>query len=649
LVGELPNGSGGVNIEQVSFPAAMNFDKASSLAAFQNTLYPLLRANCGLCHNTQGTSQAPMHADQDPALAHEYALTRANLRTPEASRLVTRMTVDRHQCFGTSCKDAGNQILTAIKAWASALSNPLPAVPWATPQGTQVAEADVVAAIAADRAKVSPADAPYIKYVSLHEIHDSGATAEELNVARVAVSKALNSVARWAPQIVNPTDIDGKGLVYRFDARSYWGYNKGITKLLWGGSDDDAIFGNATDVNGTKITQSFFNQRMNFAPAVSQDPAFADLVWARVLKGNVEGAGAPPANVAGFKDSYVEAGQLVYTLTRPDAYSSIMALPPSSIELENELGVDHASGIESYQWMGVHQAITVDSRLLFRARTKAGGMYWKTFDIFTGQEDKTRQVVKDHVSKWPFWAHPIPVAISPQGTFGSANDFSFFATLAQAYTKGSSEPAGCEGQTNYGSSDFVNCRYYTGTAGLQQSAEEVIWDLPNGLQGYELLGGFNQRRIDAFTLIVRDYNLLASASDAAINSWTDTGFPVANQRLNTGASCIACHSDGMRRVNDDMRDFLEAGTLPTGTPMGADTWVNDTATVEKVKKLYPLTADMRKVVEGDRLRFATAVAKIRQDMMLGVDKNLYGREPVRWLNTWTQSHYSYSTRTTSNN
>jgi len=45
---------------------------------------------------------------------------------------------------------------------------------------------------------------------------------------------------------------------------------------------------------------------------------------------------------------YVEAAQLTYTLTRPDVYNAIMALPGYSHELEKELRVDKSKGMNSY-------------------------------------------------------------------------------------------------------------------------------------------------------------------------------------------------------------------------------------------------------------------------------------------------------------
>ncbi|HVZ32521.1 MAG TPA: hypothetical protein VG963_08845 [Polyangiaceae bacterium] len=639
---ELPNGQGGTNVEQVCYGSALGFDKARSLAAFQTTLYPVLRTHCAACHSTETHAQAPIHSDVDPALAHEYALTRVNFRQPADSKFVVRMGIDRHNCFGTSCKDASAQMLSAVQAWAQAVADMLPAAPRPVPEGQMIDEAQVTQWIAADRAALPAADAAFMQYTSLHELHNAGVSADELNVARVAVSKALNSTARWAPEIANPVDVNGKGIVYRFDIRDYWGYNKGVTKLHFGGSDDDLFFGsNKTDVDGNVVTSAVMNQRFNFAADVSQDPAFAQTIWKRVLDGNIEGAvssGSIPANIAGFKPDYVEASQLVYTLTRPDVYNAIMVIPWYANELEDELGVVRDKGPESYQYMVAQEAITVDSRLFYRARTKSGGFYWKTFDIFTGQNDTAHP----EKMRFPFWAHPIPKFIAGTGGGVTAQTLSFMATLAQplkSQIDGNPDlTQSCEPQSNFGGDQFYNCRYYTGQDGLQQSAEESIWDLPNGLQGYALFGGFNQRRVDAFVNIVRDPRIQRNAPDQTLTK--ALGFAVPDLRLNQGGSCIGCHIDGLNRGNNDLRDWLETGNLPTGDT-GADSWTSDETTKANVRTLYPPSSVMRPQMEDDRRVYLRAMAKIRSGMVLGDDKNVRV-EPIVWSFEWAQKHYNYA-------
>ena len=668
---ELPDGHGGLNVEQVCYTAEMGFDKGASLTAFQKTLYPLLRTNCSGCHNTENTSgsgaQAPIHSDVDPSLAHEYALTRMNFKSPADSKFVVRMGIDRHNCFGKSCKDANAQMLAAVQAWADAVTPSLPATPYLTAKGTQVSETQVLKWISDDRAKVASADASFIKYTSLHELQNAGVTAEQLNWTRAGISKALNSDARWAPKIVNPVDVSGgAGMVYRFDTRDYWGYNKGVKKLLFGGSDDDIAFAldGKKDYQGNQISASEESRTLGFTSTITQDPAFATLVWGRIIAGNVEGAlgnGTLNPNIDGFHTDYIEASQLVYTLTRPDVYNSIMALPWYVNQLEDELGVDKSNGALSYQYVVTYQAITVDSRLYYRAKLKNGGYFWKTYDVFTGQLPSSagttiEQAYQTGSIRFPYWANPIPKFIpNPAGGGGTANSYSFIASLNQY--QGSSPPAACDAQPNFSNiSGFYNCRYYSGDGGLQESAEEIIFSLPNGLQAYTFGGAFNQRRVDAFTNIVRDPRLALGNTDTQVVDNIDFG-GVPDHRLNTGASCISCHTDGMNRGSNNLRDWLDEnpnptptsqlslaalknpGQLPTG-PHGVDGWINDETMKTKVRQYYPPSSVIHAQMEADRRPFLGAIGQIKNGMVAGPDKNLYV-EPVVWTFEWAQKHYKY--------
>jgi hypothetical protein len=45
---------------------------------------------------------------------------------------------------------------------------------------------------------------------------------------------------------------------------------------------------------------------------------------------------------------------------------------------------------------------------------------------------------------------------------------------------------------------------------------------------------------------------------------------------------------------------------------GVDGWVNDPATVERVRELYPPSSEMRVTMESDRRLYLTAMAEIKQ-------------------------------------
>jgi cytochrome c553 len=599
----LPNGRGGFNSEQISYACIKSFDREASLAAFESTVYPLLRDNCATCHSTETSAQAPIHSDSDVNLAHDYALTRVNFRHPEDSKLVFHVELYNHHCFGGSCEDSGDQLLSAVESWADAVQEFMPEVPRPVAKGTEVSEDDVAQWIADDRAELDSADASYMVYVSAHEMHNSGMAADRLNVARAALSKALNSTARWAPEIVNPVDINGKGMIYRFDIRSYWGYNKGVKSLIFGGSDDEIYFGDQT---------SLLTHRFNFSPNVTEDPDFAKMVWARVQEGSKEAAdqNGSAANNEGFKDDYVELSQLVYTLSRPDVYNSIMVIPVFADELEDELEVVKTDGGDSYQFVALENGITIAPRQMFRATTSSGRYYWKSADIFTGSGQE-----------YPYFEHPLPKFVTVAG--GEDENFSLLASLAMPQV--GSEPEGCNSENSFGG--FAMCTNYTGTGSVQQHASETFWELPNGLQAYAIFGGLNQRRTDAFTFIVLDPRRHRAAAD-------NGGDPNGELRLNQAASCMGCHEDGMKRENNNLRDWLDDGSLEAS-------WTSDADVVEHVRELYPTTEETREIIEDDHTPFYEAMLKIREGMLLGEDKNLYV-EPIINTFEWAQIHYGYA-------
>jgi hypothetical protein len=97
----------------------------------------------------------------------------------------------------------------------------------------------------------------------------------------------------------------------------------------------------------------------------------------------------------------------------------------------------------------------------------------------------------------------------------------------------------------------------------------------------------------------------------------------------------------MKRSNNNLRDWLDEGgsQIPKGDH-GAGAWINDPATVARVRELYKPTSVMRPKMEDDRRIFMAAEGKINEAMILGEDKNTYV-EPIVWTTEWAQKHYKY--------
>lgn len=103
-----PTGSGG------SLP-----DPAQSIPVFEQHVLPVLQANCGSCHSGAGPgSPAIAHSDTTTAYFATMNNQKVNLGNPIDSRLVQRLAVDLHYCWGV-CSDNAETMRAAIAAWAT--------------------------------------------------------------------------------------------------------------------------------------------------------------------------------------------------------------------------------------------------------------------------------------------------------------------------------------------------------------------------------------------------------------------------------------------------------------------------------------------------------------------------------------------------
>ena len=73
---------------------------------------------------------------------------------------------------------------------------------------------------------------------------------------------------------------------------------------------------------------------------------------------------------------------------------------------------------------------------------------------------------------------------------------------------------------------------------------EAIFNLPNGLQGYYLVNSSGFRLDDAPINIVSN----PAASDPTVRN---------------GLSCIGCHTEGMKTLEDQVRSVIESNTNPS--------------------------------------------------------------------------------------
>ena len=139
---------------------------------------------------------------------------------------------------------------------------------------------------------------------------------------------------------------------------------------------------------------------------------------------------------------------------------------------------------------------------------------------------------------------------------------------------------------------------------LHADGGEIIFSLPNGLQGYFIVNKQGRRIDDAPANIVRDR--------------TNTDDPV----VHNGRSCIGCHVRGMNAFQDEIMT-----TFDTRTEALFD--------LERARSLYAGQTDLETLLESDNRRFAQALALVGVAVPAGALDEPVNRVARRYESTVT--------------
>ena len=116
---------------------------------------------------------------------------------------------------------------------------------------------------------------------------------------------------------------------------------------------------------------------------------------------------------------------------------------------------------------------------------------------------------------------------------------------------------------------------FTHPLAFQHDGGEIIFNLPNGLQGYYLVDGTGRRLDKAPISIVSN----PAASDPTVRN---------------GLSCIGCHTEGMKEFADEVRTVIESDTRPSYSKAHA-------------LQLYVEKSEMDALINSDMVRYQRAL------------------------------------------
>ena len=210
---------------------------------------------------------------------------------------------------------------------------------------------------------------------------------------------------------------------------------------------------------------------------------------------------------------FVHVDWFLATASLPPLYHNILQLPETEPELERELGVDAERNL-----------LRDPGRRVWRAGTNDSGV------------SNHNRVVERHTSRY--------------GAYWKSHDFAGSAATQNIFTN---------------------------PLAFERDGGEVIFNLPNGLQGYYIADKSGNRIDVAPTEIVSN----PAASDPAVHN---------------GLSCIGCHTEGMKTVTDQVRTVIEQTVNP---PFDKD----------YALLLYVTQARMDALLAEDTARYRAALEK----------------------------------------
>jgi mono/diheme cytochrome c family protein len=238
--------------------------------------------------------------------------------------------------------------------------------------------------------------------------------------------------------------------------------------------------------------------------------------------------------------SYVRADWFITNGTRPPLYHTLLEIPNSAKTLEHRLGVNVARNFLNPHNRRVSRAgfarsgVSGQNRLLERHES-THGFYWKSYDF---KPDRFRA----KLTRFPL---------------GPLNMFQ-------------------DNHHPFRSQAFIH------------DGGEIIFSLPNGLQGYMLTDGKDDR-IDVGPIEVVSDNLKTSGTPEIVN----------------GVSCMSCHRNGMLWFKDTIRNHSAVFGEPE----------------KHVKRLFPEISVMDELIQEDQDHFLKSLEKCIGPILLKGDNS----------------------------
>jgi hypothetical protein len=383
-----------------------------------------------------------------------------------------------------------------------------------------VSQEMMLQAIYDDLKEAEVEDRPYIRYFVLNHLHNNPSISNEtLTRYKAALSKAFNSMHWKKPIVLLRALKAAHGTVFAFDLRDA-DWDRQYVKDKHGREEYEKLD------RWTVMLQ-------HYPYGIRYDDSDDD----KLSKLDRELFGDEKARTYGLANRtlvYIRADWFVAMATRPPVYERVLRLPGHAGELEKKLGVDVVKNFRRNRLARAgytSSGVSSQNRLVER-HDSLYGAYWKSYDF------------KPKADQGDLLRFPL-------------GPLSFRTAF--------------------------NGKYPYDDVAFKHDGGEMIFNLPNGLQGYYLAKG-------------DDTFLDVGPSDVVYDKLKTSG----SGDIVNGLSCMACHARGMiESVKDEVR---------LGTSVSSENR-------RKVRRIYVPYETMMQYVENDSKVFQEAARKAMAPFM----------------------------------
>lgn len=317
---------------------AQQRDAAADQVVREQAVLDVLKRHCATCHGSEaerGGKKASAEFDRVTDLGRVAADAKLVVPgDPENSKLrrvVEKDFMPYEADFGVRPKLSPTE-KNIISAWISSL-------PKSTATRNPISELEVVGYVQRDLASMTEHNAQYARYFSVVNLFNAGISDADMEVARTALFKLLNSLSR-KPRPILATSIDKDRTVYRVSIDDL-----GWTLDLWDGFAKSYPY---TVERKTKA-EMFARQKANTSVLI------------------------------------MRADWFVFHASRPPAYHTLLGIPKTAKELESDLGLNVSANIERGKALraGFQDSdVSLNNRLIERHDIETRlGAYWKSYDF----------------------------------------------------------------------------------------------------------------------------------------------------------------------------------------------------------------------------------------------------------------------------